>query len=98
MEPEQRAALMQFFKAVGQPERLRMLGLLANNTYTLPELAQAMGMKETAVSRSLRTLKKAGLIAEGGSANVPTYQLNASRLDDLHSIIEGESSSGDLCS
>lgn len=92
MEPEQKAALMQFFKAVGQPERLRMLGLLANNTYTLPELAQEMGMKETAVSRSLRTLKKAGLIDQQGSANIPTYQLNASRLDELHSIIEGEGS------
>jgi hypothetical protein len=92
MEPEQKAALMQFFKAVGQPDRLRMLGLLANNSYTLPELAQEMGMKETAVSRSLRTLKKAGLIEEGGSANTPIYQLNGTRLNDLHSIIEGESS------
>ena len=90
MEPEQKAALMQFFKAVGQPERLRMLGLLANNTYTLPDLAQEMGMKETAVSRSLRTLKKAGLLIQSGSANIPTYQLNTTKLNDLQRIIEGE--------
>ena len=90
MEPEQKAALMQFFKAVGQPERLRMLGILANKAYTLPELANEMGMKETAVSHSLRTLKKAGLLHVTGTADIPIYQLNTAKLADLHRIIEGE--------
>lgn len=90
MEPEQKAALMQFFKAVGQPNRLLMLGILANKAYTLPELTQKMGMKETAVSHSLRTLKKAGLLLVTGTADIPIYQLNTAKLADLHRIIEGE--------
>ena len=90
MEPEQKATLMQFFKAVGQSERLRMLGLLANNTYSIPELAKALGMKETAVSRNIRTLKKAGLVKEQAIAHTPIYQLNKAGLAQMQSIIAGE--------
>ena len=96
MEPEQKAALMQFFKAVGQPERLRMLGILANNAYSLPELAKEMGMRETAVSRSIRILKKAGLLQETGTTDSPIYQLNSAKLADLHRIIEGEETAPSL--
>lgn len=91
MEPEQKATLMQFFKAVGQAERLRMLGILANNTYSILDLAREMGMKETAVSRNIRTLKKAGLVQEQTIAQTPVYHLNSARLAQMQSIIEGES-------
>lgn len=82
-------ALMNFFKATGQPDRLRILGLLANQPRSVPALAQALGMKDTAVARHLRALQKAGLVIERPVAHTATFHFNRAGLNDLHDIVEG---------
>ena len=45
MNEQQQAALLQFFKAAGQLERIKILGLLAGRPYTVTELAAELGLK-----------------------------------------------------
>ena len=90
MNAAQKATVMQFFKAVGQPDRLRMLGLLANEQLTIPQLAHQLGLKETAVSRNIRALKKAGLVAETSDTKTAVFQLNQAGLAQMQQIVEGE--------
>ncbi len=92
MNMAQKETVIQFFKAVGQAERLRILGLLANNSYTVATLAKEMRMKETAVSRHLHILQKADLIQQ----QKDTYQLKPSKLTQMQQIIDGESTPSTL--
>ncbi|MBX3059974.1 MAG: metalloregulator ArsR/SmtB family transcription factor [Anaerolineae bacterium] len=84
-----REALLDFFKAVGQPDRLRILGKLANKPATVPELAEALSMKETAVSRHLRAMQTAGLVARHQVAFTETFTFIQSGLDTLNEIVDG---------
>lgn len=91
MNASQKATIMQFFKAVGQADRLRMLGLLANDALTVPQLANQLGIKETAVSRNIRTLKKAGLVTEKTELQNTFFQLNTIGLAQMQHIVSGTS-------
>ncbi|MCP5100101.1 MAG: DUF2087 domain-containing protein [Chloroflexi bacterium] len=87
MASEQEQTLMQFFQAVGQPERLKMLGMMANKPYSIPELAEALGLKETAVSHHLHRLQKLGLVIEDSRQSTYTYQLDSKTLKHLEQFI-----------
>ncbi|MCA9961540.1 MAG: DUF2087 domain-containing protein [Chloroflexota bacterium] len=87
MEGFQTDALMHFFRAAGQPERLKILGLTANRPYTAVELAQLLDMRETAVTHHLRRLKEAGLITEAIVAGNVQYELRRTYLDDLNAVV-----------
>lgn len=88
MTPRQKKTLLQFFKAVGQPERAKMLGLTASRPHTIIELAELLGLKDMAALNQMIKLQKAGLIIEKDSgSNPPTYQLDTAALDKLHQVI-----------
>ena len=80
-------SLMQFFKALGQPERVKILGLLANRPYSVADLCELLAMRETAVKHHLNKLKKARLIRENAVAHTYTYQVDGETLARLNGII-----------
>lgn len=84
MEPEKIEAMMTFLQAAGQRERLQLLGILAENTAAVPELARRMGVKETAVLQHLNRLKQANLVTETAPY---TYQLNQSGLEQINRTV-----------
>lgn len=86
-----REVLLNFFKAIGQTDRLRIVGVLANQPATVPELAQVLGMKETAVARHLRALQTVGLVSKHQVAYTETFTFTQTGLDNLKEIIEGSS-------
>lgn len=91
MKAFQQDALLQFFRAAGQPERLKILGLTANQAYSAPELAAQLGMRETAVAHHLRRLLDAGLLVETVTAADVSYRLRGDYLDQLNqTVLEGE--------
>jgi biotin operon repressor len=93
MATDQEQALLQFFQAVGQPERLKMLGMMANKPYSVSELAYELGLKETAVSHHLRRLQKMGLVIEDSRQFTYTYQLDNTALKQLEQyVIDGKKS------
>ena len=87
----QKQLLLQFFKAVGQAERIKIVGLLASYPHNVRELAERVGIKEAVVTKHLNKLKKAKLIKEKKSDPIPTYHLNSDMLDDLNDfVLHGE--------
>lgn len=54
--------LVEFFKALGDGNRLRIVGLLAERPYTVEQLGQALGIGVSTVSHHLSRLSRIGLV------------------------------------
>ena len=87
MTPTQKQKLLQFFKAVGQPERAKILGLAASRPHTVIELAELLRLKEMETLNQLAKLQKAGLIIEEARGTMPAYQLDTAALGQLQQLI-----------
>jgi DNA-binding HxlR family transcriptional regulator len=78
MEPQNQSNdLLDFFKALGDAERLKIAGLLANAPFTLDELAQRTSLRPLEVSNHLEQLEAQGLVLRDG----PAYRLAANSLE-----------------
>lgn len=83
-EPEDFAHLLEFFKALGNESRLKIVALLAERDYTVRELAQRLDLKEPTVSEHLATLKKAGLVSMQPDGNHRIYSFSARHLIEMN--------------
>ncbi len=75
--------LLQFFKALGNESRLKIIGLLANGERSVGELANMLDVKEPTVSHHLAILKELGLVQVRGEGNVRYYRLDTSGLEEM---------------
>lgn len=75
--------LLQFFKALANENRLRILGILANRECGVGELAALLGLKEPTVSHHLGKLKEPGLVDMRVEGNDHLYRLNAKALEAM---------------
>jgi predicted transcriptional regulator len=83
-DPEDFAKLLEFFKALGNESRLKIVALLAERDYSVRELAQRLDLKEPTVSEHLATLKQAGLVNVQPDGNHRIYSFNARNLIDMN--------------
>lgn len=60
--PEKAQRMAEFFSLLGDPNRLRILSILALRELCVCDLATALEMSESAVSHQLRTLKAMRLV------------------------------------
>jgi ubiquinone/menaquinone biosynthesis C-methylase UbiE len=67
--------LLQGLRAVGEPTRLRILGLCAHGELTVSDLVQILGQSQPRVSRHLRLLVDAGLLDRNQEGNWAWYRL-----------------------
>ncbi len=77
--------LLEFFKALAEPKRLRIVGLLAQKAYTGEQLAAMLELSEGTISHHLSYLVHAGLVSAEPRGYYNTYSL---RLDAIHAIAE----------
>lgn len=78
--------LAELFKVFGDPTRIRLLvALLDNEELSVTDLAETLGMTQSAISHQLRTLKQSKLVKARRDGKSVFYSL-----DDEHvrSIIE----------
>lgn len=76
--------LLDFFKALSDPERLKIIGLLALEPHTIGEVASKLGIKPASAARQIDTLQHYGLVVLDGGA----YQLDTqSLLERSHSLL-----------
>ena len=68
-------ALTDPFEALGDSHRRQILALLRDGERSVSELSQALPISRPAVSRHLRLLKQAGLVAERPSGTRRLYRL-----------------------
>ena len=77
------------FEALGDPNRREILRLLGAEGLAVGEIADAMPISRPAVSRHLRLLKDAGLVAERAEGTRRIYQLQAEGLEAVQAYVQG---------
>lgn len=76
-------AAAELFRTLGDPERLRLLTLLAGGERTVTELAQAAGAGLSVVSQRLRVLRLEGLLTRRRDGRNQYYGLADRHVADL---------------
>lgn len=76
-------ALLEFFKALSNEERLQIVGLLARQDHTAEELAAILGLSPATVLHHLRRLARLGLVTARAEQQAHVYSL---RLQTLHEL------------
>lgn len=71
------------FKALADANRLKIVGLLAGQPYSVEELAALLGLKASTVSHHLARLVKVGLVNARAEGYYSVYQLDKSALETM---------------
>jgi DNA-binding HxlR family transcriptional regulator len=74
--------LLVFFKALADANRLKIVGLLAEKSYSVEELAALLQLKPSTVSHHLSKLAEAGLVQAHTESYYTVYQLNGQALEE----------------
>jgi biotin operon repressor len=74
--------LLEFFKALADPNRLKIVGLLARQSYTGEQLAAMLGVGESTVSHHLAKLAEAGLVSARAQGYYSVYELQAEAIGE----------------
>ncbi len=77
------------FEALGDANRREILRLLASGDKPVQEIAAAMAISRPAVSRHLRLLKDAGMVAEQAQGTRRIYHLQEEGLGAVQDYLEG---------
>jgi hypothetical protein len=75
--------LVTFFKALADANRLKIVGLLAEKSYSVEELAALLNLKPSTVSHHLARLVKVGLVSARAEGYYSVYQLDKSALEAM---------------
>jgi DNA-binding transcriptional ArsR family regulator len=81
--------LDRVFAALADPTRRRILTRLASGEASVMELAEPFRISQPAISKHLKVLERAGLIARGRDAQRRPSRLQAGPLDDVSDWVEG---------
>jgi len=66
----------RYFRAFGEPSRLRILRLLASKPLTVNDIVDRMKLSQSTVSRHLRVLRDAGILTDRRDGQCVYYSLN----------------------
>ena len=89
--------LVAFFKALADSNRLKIVGLLAQQPYSVEQLAAILHLRPSTVSHHLSKLTEVGLVSARAESYYNVYQLEEETLqktrllfsqDDLATVIE----------
>jgi biotin operon repressor len=94
MDQLQFERLSSLFKALAEPARLRILGLLAERPMAGHELASTLELTPPTVSHHIRKLVDAGLVAVAPEAQSRIYSLQTGVLREASQSIQPERGSG----
>ncbi|MDL1902300.1 winged helix-turn-helix transcriptional regulator, partial [Anaerolineae bacterium CFX9] len=76
MSQQELNALVEFFKVLGNENRLKIIGILASGECTVREIAEMLRIKEPSVSEHLNALKEVGLVKVRPDGNHRIYSFN----------------------
>jgi hypothetical protein len=72
--------LVAFFKALADPNRLKIIGLLAQQPYSVEQLAALLGVGESTISHHLARLAEVELVAARAEGYYSIYSLQTEAL------------------
>ena len=76
------------FNAVAEPQRRRILDLLANGELAVNELVARLGLTQPQVSKHLRVLREVGAVAVRDDGRRRLYRLNGAALKPIHDWVK----------
>lgn len=82
MNEDPEVELLDFFKALADPSRLKIVGLLARQPCTVEQLAALLNLRASTVSHHLGFLKHVGLVSAKAEGYYSVYQLEEKALQD----------------
>ncbi len=87
---EKVAELLEFFKALADANRFKIVGLLAQDEYTVEQMAEMLDLRPSTVSHHLTRLSKAGLVSARSQSYYNVYRLETKTLESLSQRILAE--------
>jgi len=82
--PEQdNQRIAQLFKAMGEPNRLKILWALEQDEMCVCDIAAFLGVSESAVSHQLRMLRQLHLVSNRRDGPILYYRLNDHHINEL---------------
>jgi predicted transcriptional regulator len=82
-QPSHNEELLNFFKALADANRLKIIGLLAQGPHSVEELAAVLGLSSSTVSHHLARLAAAGLVAARTEGHYYYYALQTEVLKEM---------------
>lgn len=83
MNDVQTTELLQFFKALADPSRLKIVGLLAQQELSVEQLAAMLDLRPSTISHHLSRLSKIGLVEARAEGYYSIYSLQTDVLRGL---------------
>lgn len=80
--------VLETFTALAEPNRLRIVELLRTGARPVGDIGERLHMQQPQVSKHLRVLRDAGLVAVEARAQQRVYQLRAEPLRELSEWLE----------
>ena len=80
--------LLQFFKALGNESRLRIVGLLAQGERSVQELVALLGLSEPTVSHHLKKLLDTGLLEREQRGRWAYFSLKRDAVEKLAAVAD----------
>lgn len=75
--------LLEFFKALADASRLKIIGLLAQETFTVEQLATVLKLRPSTISHHLSRLAKVGLVSARAEGYYNHYRLETAVLEKM---------------
>ncbi len=83
IEEGQAAELAEFFQALSDPSRVRIIAALMEGEINVSALADIVGLSESAVSHQLRTLRQLRLVRTRRQSRLIYYVLDDAHVVDI---------------
>ena len=80
---ENETELLTFFKALADANRLKIVGLLAQQSYSVEQIAAMLGLGASTVSHHLARLSEAGLVSASAQSYYNIYHLQTQRIEEM---------------
>jgi biotin operon repressor len=75
--------LLTFFKALADANRLKIVGLLSQQVYSVEQLAAMLNLSSPTISHHLKLLSEAGLVSARAESYYNLYQLESGVLEQI---------------
>jgi predicted transcriptional regulator len=82
-EPNSSDELLFFFKALADPNRLKIIGLLAKEPLSVEQMAEMLNIHSSTVSHHLSRLTKVGLVSARAEGYYSIYQFETKALEQM---------------
>lgn len=77
------AEMLMFFKAMADANRLKILGLLAQENLTVEQMSEMLKLRPSTISHHLSKLSEVGLVSARSSSYYNVYQLENEELEAM---------------